>query len=351
MLQEIEQFRKTGQRDSTTINTKNVLFIMSGAFNGLDKIIRKRLTAQPIGFGANLNKTYAPSEILSLVKSEDLIAFGFETEFVGRLPVRSVFEQLTEVDLLDILKNPNNPIIWSKKLDFAAYDIEIKFDQKALALMAARAYNENTGARGLVSAVEAALLPFERRLPSTKVKKLAVTVNALNDSKQLLGDLEASPDNAGNLTDFRRIYDQEKASVMEYIRENKARLGDKYGLVLTPVRIDYMAAYYGRHTTDIDGVFTKVRALYERTKSIEMQFLKHNGLNIVLEEDAIDYIIGQWLEHPVDEDAVYQKLTSDFVHGLRLVQEKTGRSRFFITHQTLMEPEVYIRSLLKEQTS
>jgi hypothetical protein len=112
-----------------------------------------------------------------------------------------------------------------------------------------------------------------------------------------------------------------------------------------------MAAYYGRHTTDIDGVFTKVRALYERTKSIEMQFLKHNGLNIVLEEDAIDYIIGQWLEHPVDEDAVYQKLTSDFVHGLRLVQEKTGRSRFFITHQTLMEPEVYIRSLLKEQTS
>jgi hypothetical protein len=79
-----------------------------------------------------------------------------------------------------------------------------------------------------------------------------------------------------------------------------------------------------------------------------MQFLKNNGLNIVLEEDAIDYIISQWLEHPVDEDAVYKQLTTDFVHGLRLVQEKTGRSRFFITHQTLMAPEEYISGLLKE---
>jgi hypothetical protein len=109
-----------------------------------------------------------------------------------------------------------------------------------------------------------------------------------------------------------------------------------------------MSAHYGRHSLDIDGVFAKVRNLYEKTKNIEMQFLKNNGLNIVLEEDAIDYIISQWLEHPVDEDAVYKKLTTDFVHGLRLVQEKTGRSRFFITHQTLKKPEAYISGLLKE---
>jgi hypothetical protein len=120
---------------------------------------------------------------------------------------------------------------------------------------------------------------------------------------------------------------------------------------LTPERIDYMSAYYGRHNIDIDGVFAKVRSLYEKTKNIEMQFLKNNGLNIVLEEDAIDYIINQWLQHPVDEDAVYKKLITDFVHGLRLVQEKTGRSRFFITHQTLMEPEAYISGLLKDNTS
>jgi ATP-dependent Clp protease ATP-binding subunit ClpA len=284
---------------------------------------------------------------LSRVKSEDLIAYGFETEFVGRLPVRSVFEKLTETDLLDILKNPNNPIISGKKLDFASYGIEIKFDERSLAEMAAKAYDENTGARGLVSAVEAALLPFERRLPSTKVKKLAVTVEALENTQQRLNELEKSPDDSGNLSEFKRISKQEAAAVVSYINANKTRLSDKYGLVLTPGRIDYMAAYYGRHNIDIDGVFAKVRNLYEKTKNIEMQFLKNNGLNIVLEEDAIDYIIGQWLEHPVDEDAVYKQLTADFVHGLRLVQEKTGRSRFFITRQTLMEPEAYISGLLK----
>jgi endopeptidase Clp ATP-binding regulatory subunit ClpX len=348
MLQEIEQFRKTGQRDSTALNTKNVLFIMSGAFNGLEKIIKKRLTDQSIGFGANLSKRYDPSEILSRVKSEDLIAYGFETEFVGRLPVRTVFEKLTETDLLAILKNPNNPIISGKKLDFASYGIDIKFDEQALAVMAARAYDENTGARGLVSAVETALLPFERHLPSTKVKKLAVTIEALDNTRQHLDELETSPENSSNQREFDRISNQETTAVVNYIHDNKSRLGDKYGLVLTPERIDYMAAYFGRHNIDIDGVFAKVRHLYEKTKTIEMQFLKNNGINIVLEEDAIDYIISQWLEHPIDEDAVYKKLTTDFVHGLRLVQEKTGRSRFFITRQTLMEPETYVSGLLKE---
>ncbi len=66
------------------------------------------------------------------MKSEDLIAYGFESEFVGRLPVRAVFEHLTEDDLFEILKNPNNPIILGKKLDFAAYGIDIKFDDTAL---------------------------------------------------------------------------------------------------------------------------------------------------------------------------------------------------------------------------
>ena len=66
-----------------------------------------------------------------------------------------------------------------------------------------------------------------------------------------------------------------------------------------------------------------------------------------MEDETIDYIIGQWLEHPVNVDAVYQKLTSDFLHGLKLVHEKTGRNRFFITRQALDEPEAYIAQLFK----
>ena len=123
MIQEIERFRKTGKRERSTVNTKDILFIMSGAFSDLPEIIQKRMHAQGIGFGARITKTEHPSDILKHVKSEDLIEYGFESEFVGRLPVRSVFERLSEDDLYEILCNPNNSIILGKKLDFAAYDI------------------------------------------------------------------------------------------------------------------------------------------------------------------------------------------------------------------------------------
>ena len=98
-----------------------------------------------------------------------MIAFGFESEFVGRLPVRTVLEPLDENDLYEILKNPSNPIIIGKKLDFDAYGIDVKFDDQALRLLAKDASAENTGARGLVSAVEGALLLFEKTLPSTTI--------------------------------------------------------------------------------------------------------------------------------------------------------------------------------------
>ena len=145
MLQEIERFRKTGERDSSTINTKHILFIMSGAFNGLEKIIQKRMSIQSIGFGATVSKPEDETETLRHVKSEDLIQFGFESEFVGRLPVRAIFERLYEEDLHAILMNPNNPIVLGKKLDFASYGIQIKFDEDALQWMAQKAFNENTG--------------------------------------------------------------------------------------------------------------------------------------------------------------------------------------------------------------
>ncbi len=158
MIQEIENFRKTGQKGKRTVNTANILFIMSGAFSELEEIIRKRVARQGIGFGAALKKGGSDPALLQQVKSEDLIAFGFESEFVGRLPIRAVLEPLDENDLYEILKNPSNPIILGKKLDFDAYGIDIKFDDQALRLLARDASLENTGARGLISAVEKALL-------------------------------------------------------------------------------------------------------------------------------------------------------------------------------------------------
>ena len=93
---------------------------------------------------------------------------------------------------------------------------------------------------------------------------------------------------------------------------------------------------------------TKLAFRYEQIKTIEMNFLKNHGINIVLEEDTIDHIIGQWLVHPVDADAVYKQLSADFLHGLKLVHEKTGRNRFFITRQAFEAPEDFIRQLLQK---
>ncbi len=351
MLQEIERFRKTGERDNSTVNTKNILFIMSGAFTGLDKIIQKRLTQNPIGFGASFANIEDEAQILGQVKSEDLIDFGFETEFVGRLPVRAVLERLTEEDLHAILTNPNNPIILGKKLDFAAYDIDIKFDDEGLQMMAHHAYDENTGARGLVSAVEQALLEFEKRLPSTQVRRLAVTKDLLEAPKKWLKMLESNPDAPDIQKSFEAVSTKEIAWVADYIEANRSHLSDKHGLPLTKDRIHLTARYYSNHSMDIEGVLSKLAHLYEQTKTIEMNFLKNNGINIVLEEETIDYIISQWLEHPVDLDAVYKKLSEDFLLGLKLVHEKTGNNRFFITRQAIEDPEKFVAQLLKKGDS
>jgi ATP-dependent protease Clp ATPase subunit len=139
MIQEIEKFRKTGKREKQSVNTANILFIMSGAFTDLVPITQKRLSRQGIGFGAKIKDSQKQMDILTHVKSEDLIQFGFESEFVGRLPVRAIFEYLTEKDLYNILQNPNNSIILGKKLDFAAYGIDIKFEDPVLQMLAHQA--------------------------------------------------------------------------------------------------------------------------------------------------------------------------------------------------------------------
>ena len=192
-LEAIEHYRKTGKREKRTINTKNILFIMSGAFNGLEDFIKRRLNREGIGFGAEVRSKDEQAEYLNQVKAEDLIAFGFESEFIGRLPVTTVFEKLEVDDLYAILKNPNNPIILGKKKDFKSYGIDIQFEEEALYELAVKAYEEKTGARGLVSAVEKVLIKFEKRLPSTDIRKFVVTQAVVEGPERELGRLLQDP--------------------------------------------------------------------------------------------------------------------------------------------------------------
>ena len=349
MIQEIEQFRKTGKRDKRSVNTGSVLFIMSGAFTDLAPIIQKRLSKQGIGFGAHIRKSAEQIDILKHVRSEDLIEFGFESEFVGRLPVRSVFEHLTEDDLYQILKNPNNPIILGKKLDFAAYDIEVKFEDQLLRTLAKHAFTENTGARGLVSAAEKALLDFERKLPSAGINKFPATMDIVDNPEAFLKTITAESKKQETDQLFDRLMQQEKEIIKEYLRENQKNLAEKYSLTMTPSRIDIVATCYAKNTLDIGKVIKRIKSYYDEIKKIELYFFKNNDINIVLEEDAIDFIIEKLIESPFELKDVNEKINQDFQHGLKLARERTNRNRFFITRQALLDPEAYVSELIRDQ--
>lgn len=356
MIQEIEKFRKTGKREKNIINTKNILFIMSGAFADLSEIINKRLTTQEIGFGARLKNEQDQDEILKQVRSEDLIEFGFESEFVGRLPVQAVLHKLTKDDLYKILKNPNNPVILGKKLDFSAYGISIVFEDAALKLLAKQAFNENTGARGLVSAVERALLPFEKSLPSSEIKIFPITSEVIENPEKAYKELYESSDiNSSAIMSqaetFEKLALQEKKFIRNFIEKNNKVLASKHKLSLTDSRIDIITDYYCSHATSMEIILDRIKKYSDEIKKIELFFYKSHDINIVMEEDAIDHILDQVINKKVQIDNFYKQLSLDFEYGLKLVREKTGQKRFFINRKALLDPESYVSGFIKTALS
>jgi ATP-dependent Clp protease ATP-binding subunit ClpX len=181
--------QKTGKVTRKKINTRNILFIVSGAFSSLEEMIRRRLNVQCIGFDKDQSSNDPSSEkknILKEVRTEDLIKYGFESEFIGRLPVTVLLNELEEEGLYKILKNKYSSVVLGKKLDFKAYGIDLDFSNDALKILAGRAYKEKTGARGLLSVFENALIKFEKTLPSTNITELMVSKEVIeNPEKEL----------------------------------------------------------------------------------------------------------------------------------------------------------------------
>ena len=181
--------QKTGKVTRRKINTKNILFIVSGAFGGLEKIINKRLNRQAIGFEKSRSQPEDIQDALKRIRTEDLLKFGFESEFIGRLPVYVVLNSLGTEGLFQILRNEHSTVVLGKKLDFRAYDIDLKFSDNALRVLAERAHHEKTGARGLLTVFEKLLIKFEKMLPSTDVKELLVDDNLINDPEKYLEEI------------------------------------------------------------------------------------------------------------------------------------------------------------------
>src|SRR6187402_2541915 len=170
--------RKHPHQEFLSIDTTNILFICGGAFAGLDRIIERRIGTNSVGFGANVRSKHSEegAELLSAVMPEDLVNFGLIPEFIGRLPVVSAVHQLSREDLITILTEPRNALVKQFQRFFQFDGIELVFSTDALKAVADRALERETGARGLRSIIENALLDVMFELPSRKdVSKCVIT--------------------------------------------------------------------------------------------------------------------------------------------------------------------------------
>ncbi len=192
-IQAMMDFSQRGRKTPSTINTKHILFMVSGAFGGLEKIVRQRLREATIGFAAKERPLEREEEVLAHAQTRDFIEFGFEPEFIGRLPVRVVCHSLGIEDLFLILKSSEGSIIRQYEQDFAAYAIEVLFSDDGLRRIAERASEEQTGARGLMTVCERVFRDIKFEMPSTPVKRFVVTRELVDNPVAELQKILADP--------------------------------------------------------------------------------------------------------------------------------------------------------------
>lgn len=185
--------RKHPEQSLININTKNILFVCGGAFEGLEKIIARRLDKNAIGFGADIKgkKELSADTYLHLAEPDDLLKFGLIPEFIGRLPVLTTLHSLDERALLNILTEPKNAIVKQFKKLFKYEGVELDFEESALKQIVQRAMARGTGARALRSVVEEIMRDIMYELPSkSNVTKTIITKDTVEKKKEPIYVLE-----------------------------------------------------------------------------------------------------------------------------------------------------------------
>ncbi len=179
--------RKHPEQSLININTKNILFICGGAFEGLEKIIERRVTQHSMGFGADIRvkKTKAKQELLPKVEPDDLLKFGLIPEFVGRLPVVATLEPLDEAALMNILSQPKNALVKQYQKLFAMEGVELEIEPAALETIVEKAMARGTGARALRSIIENIMIDIMFHLPNRRnISKCIVTKETITKGKE-----------------------------------------------------------------------------------------------------------------------------------------------------------------------
>lgn len=268
-----------GRKSPSTINTKHILFIVSGAFGGLEQIARKRLRESAIGFAAKEQPLETPEEVLASAQTRDFVEFGFEPEFIGRLPVRVVCHSLNTDDLFQILKSSEGSIIRQYEQDFAAYGIEVLFSDEGLRQIAERASSEGTGARGLMTVCERVFRDIKFELPSTSVKRFVVTPELVENPVAELKKIVTDPKS-------------EERIVARQLVEEFAR-----------------------------------------------RFRENHGLQIRFTDAAADLLVSEALEKKQSIRDLCAKRFKDFQFGLKLITQNSGPQEFVIDRDAVEAPD------------
>jgi ATP-dependent Clp protease ATP-binding subunit ClpX len=186
--------RKHPQQEYIQVNTKNILFICGGAFEGLENIIRRRTDTTRVGFKQQPRTPASTAQLLRKVEPEDLLSFGLIPELVGRLPVVCTLDELDLDALIEILLKPKNALLKQYQKLLEMESVELKFDDEAVSAIARRSQDRKTGARGLRAVVEETMLDIMFDIPARRdVEEIVVTRETVEDRKPPMYVLRSEP--------------------------------------------------------------------------------------------------------------------------------------------------------------
>ena len=283
------EFQKSGKVDKEVINTRHILFIISGAFTGMEKIIKERLHQSRIGFNAEVvSQTDDTARYFEDVTPRDFIDFGFEPEFIGRLPVHVICTELEVDDLFYILKHSEGSIIRQYENAFSAYGITVLFADSGLRRIAEKAIEQKTGARALMTVCEKVLRDYKFELPSTGVSEFVVTAEVVDD-----------PD-----AELKHIIEDADHNRNTVMREQVRR---------------YEAAFYAEH-------------------QLQIQF----------DDEATALICKRAITDEKSIQLLCDNLLESYQHGLNLIKQNTGQFTFTFPKAVVENPDQLLEEWIRE---
>ena len=285
-LQAAFEFQKRGGKAKReTISTRHILFVVSGAFERLKQQVSRRLVQGQIGFNTE-PRPVMDNELFQHVTTRDFIEYGFEPEFIGRLPVRVVCEELAADDLYQIMKFSEGSILRQYERAFRAYGIEISFEDEALRLMAKEAAKEKTGARGLLTVWEKLFRDYKYYLAGSGLSQLRVSEELVREPKRVLDRLRAEG------------HKQEEVALRQGAR-----------------------------------VFAE-------------QFGQQHGLEIAFDDAALARLIERAQAERMTMPELCAHLFKDYQFGLNLIRKNTGQKAFILSRDAVDSPDKFLSELV-----